>query len=86
MSSPPSLLVLASQSVILPGATGPQPATILVDTKSGIIVEVRPGHVASKDEYSGGLSKGLVEFIQVPEGHVVLPGLVEYDFCPTRHL
>jgi hypothetical protein len=73
-----SLLVLVSHSVILPGSLDPQPATILVDIDSGKIVQVRQGHIAAKDEYRDRLTKGeIVEWIEVPEGQVVLPGLVE---------
>jgi hypothetical protein len=74
-----SLLVLVSNSAILPGSLEPQPATILVNVDSGKIVQVRQGHIAAKDEYQELLTKGdILEWIEVPEGQVVLPGLVEW--------
>jgi hypothetical protein len=70
------LLVLVSRSTILPDHEDPQPATIEIDRETGRIVDVLVDTLKMKDEYD---SEGReVTWVLVPEGKVLLPGLVEY--------
>jgi hypothetical protein len=67
--------VLVSRSTILPDHEDPQPATIEIDRETGRIVDVLVDTLKMKDEYD---SEGReVTWVLVPEGKVLLPGLVE---------
>lgn len=73
----PPLLVLSSRQVLLPDTDFPQPATLIIDTLSGKIVDIRTGQ-DSIDDLRPNLPSG-VEITWIDAGNkVVLPGLVEY--------
>ncbi|WVW78547.1 allantoinase [Kwoniella bestiolae CBS 10118] len=61
--------IILAPLAILPGNHKPQPATIEIDLQSGVIASIQKGLVPPED-------KG-VDVIQIEEGKVVLPGLVD---------
>jgi hypothetical protein len=61
------LLILANQA-ILPNETTPQPATIEVDLDTGTISGVKKGEHRVLHAS---------QFLEIPEHHVILPGLIE---------
>lgn len=65
-------LVCTGSNVLLPEATGPVPATIIVDRSSGKIIDVRPIRLSRQQ-----LILESVEWIDAGD-NIVLPGLVEY--------
>lgn len=67
-----ALLVCTGDKVVLPGAEEPQPATIAIDTTTGIIIDVqhaRSGRSAFPDIPDD-------QFIDAGD-RLILPGLVE---------
>lgn len=76
---PTGLLVLVSPQTVLKGRA-PQAATVIVDKASGKIKNVLEGELLKQEEGSSHSAlQGAkdVEWIVVPEGKVLMPGLVE---------
>jgi hypothetical protein len=76
---PTGLLVLVSPQTVLKGRA-PQAATVIVDRVSGKIKNVLEGELLKQEKDSshpalGGAKE--VEWVFVPEGKVLMPGLVE---------
>lgn len=76
---PTGLLVIVSPQTVLK-SRAPQRATIIVDRRSGKIEQVLEGQLLKQDEDAGhpalqGAKE--VEWIVLPEGKVLMPGLVE---------
>lgn len=77
---PSGLAVFVSPLTVLPGSTEPEPATIVINQETGKVVDVIPGQLI-RDETSldtrpyGDLK--VDKFVEIPEGRVLLPGLVE---------
>ena len=77
---PSGLAIFVSPLTILPDLAEPHPATIIVDQTTGKVLEVIAGELL-RDERSldlqryGGLEVN--EIVEIPEGRVLLPGLVE---------
>lgn len=69
------LLVIVSRSTILPDSDELQPATIEVDKASGRISAVLVDRLKRREEYEE--EQTAVEWVLVPEGRVLMPGLVE---------
>lgn len=65
-------VVCSAQRVLLPDNSEPTPATIVIDKRSGQIVQVRPGQLTHEEL---GLDED-VEWIEAGN-NIVLPGLVE---------
>lgn len=80
LARPTGLAVFVSPLTTLPGFAEPQPATIIVDQATGKVLDVVQGELA-QDEGSLKLeqysSLKVDKFVKVPEGRVLLPGLVE---------
>lgn len=71
-----SLLVCSAKQVLLPDADAPQAATLIIDTLSGKIVDIRLGQ-HSKQDLTPHLPPDS-EIAWVDAGNnIVLPGLVE---------
>ena len=66
-------LVCVGPKVLLPGSDNPLPASIVIDKRSGKILEVRCGQHTRQDL---GLTGHSVEWIDAGN-NIVLPGLVE---------
>jgi len=65
-------LVCTGPNVILPDATVPVPATIVVNRSTGKIIDVRPTQLTPAQ-----LMLESVEWIDAAD-NIVLPGLIEY--------
>lgn len=76
---PTGLLVFSSAQTILPGHKDPRPVTIVVHRETGKILDVVEGDLVGREELDvGKYGQGEVtEWVDVPEGKVLLPGLVE---------
>lgn len=75
-SSMPPLLVLSSRQILLPDTDVPQPATLVINTLSGKIVNIRTGQESIDD--LGPHLPPETEITWIDAGNkVVLPGLVE---------
>lgn len=76
---PTGLLVVVSPQTVLKDRA-PQPATIIVDRASGKIKNVLEGQLLKQEEgssHSALQGETNVEWVVVPEGKVLMPGLVE---------
>ncbi|KAJ9107839.1 hypothetical protein QFC19_002745 [Naganishia cerealis] len=75
--SPPLLVLVCAQTVLR--GRPPQPATVVVDRTSGRIRDVLPGLLLGPDSEHPALQAGkaAVEWVRVPEGRVLMPGLVD---------
>ena len=85
MSANADLRVYAGNNVLLPGSQVPRPATVLVSTKTGKIIDVQEGrHV--RTDYANIVSDNNDRWIDVGDKYL-LPGLVEYvrlTTCPVH--
>ena len=84
MSANTDLRVYAGNNVLLPGSQVPRPATVLVSTKTGKIIDVREGRHVRAD-YADIASDDDC-WIDVGDKYL-LPGLVEYvrlTTCPVH--
>jgi hypothetical protein len=68
-----SLLVVTAREAVLPSATEVQPATLEIDVATGKIKKVHRG-IKRYEEYPSLPSES---FIQLEEGQLLLPGLVD---------
>jgi hypothetical protein len=85
MSANANLRVYAGNNVLLPGSQVPRPATVLVSTKTGKIIDVREGRHVRAD-YADIASDDDDCWIDVGDKYL-LPGLVEYvrlTTCPVH--
>jgi allantoinase len=75
-------LVCTGSRVLLPEATDPVPATVIVNKSTGKIIDVRRNQIPREH-----LSFESVEYIEAGD-NIVLPGLVEYALLSShiRHL
>jgi hypothetical protein len=77
---PSGFAVFVSPLTVLPGSTEPEPATIVINQETGKVVDVIPGQLI-RDETSLDTRKygdlKVDKFVEIPEGRVLLPGLVE---------
>lgn len=67
------ILVVSAASAILPGASDPSPASIEINLKTGKIERVHTRKVA-KSDYTHLED---ASFIELGEGQILLPGLVD---------
>ena len=75
MSANIDLRVYTGNNVLLPGSQVPRPATVLISTKSGKIIDVREGrHVTGKAEADNIADSHWTDI----GDKYLLPGLVEY--------
>lgn len=82
MSANADLRVYAGNNFLLPGSQVPRPATVLVSTKTGKIIDVQEGrHV--KADYADIASDDNDRWIDLGDKYL-LPGLVEYVRLTTR--
>jgi hypothetical protein len=70
------LRVYTGNNVLLPGSQAPRPATVLVSTKTGKIVDVREGRHVRAD-YADIIASDDDRWTDVGDKYL-LPGLVEY--------
>ena len=84
MSVNADLRAYAGNNVLLPGSQVPRPATVLVSTKTGKIIDVREGrHVrADYPDYPEIAGDDDSSWVDVGDKYI-LPGLVEYVGLPT---
>jgi hypothetical protein len=73
-------LVCTGANVLLPGATDPVPATLVVDRSTGKIIDVRPTQLTREQ-----LILESVEWIDAADS-IVLPGLIEYNPSYICHM
>jgi allantoinase len=70
-------LVISAQHVLLPDSDSPQPATVIIDTLSGKIKNIRQGHASRDLDLTPHVPLNS-EITWVDAGNkIVLPGLVE---------
>ncbi|KAH9964207.1 allantoinase [Russula dissimulans] len=75
MSTSDDLRVYAGNNVLLPGSQVPRPATVLVSTKTGKIIDVREGRHARAD-YADIAADGDSHWVEVGDKYL-FPGLID---------